>query len=139
MKVAELTSKAENLLTKVKKPTKVEAKTLSLLFQSSSSTERKMHAAFDPSASCEAGIQQQKKKAAQPKTTQIEVFILPSFQNKIPTKGPDRSSLKQSGRCKKIIVYRQMSELEIKNTILREFSHIKISDLFCWNVNQTTA
>ena len=32
-----------------------------------------MHAAFDPSASCVAGIQQQKKKPAQP---QIEVFIL---------------------------------------------------------------
>ena len=62
-----------------------------------------MHAAFDPSASCVAGVQQQKKKAAQPKTIQIEVFIVRSFQNKIP-KGPDRSSLKQSGRCKKIIV-----------------------------------
>ena len=56
-----------------------------------------MHVAFDPSASCVAGVQQQKKKAAQPKTIQIEVF---SFQNKIP-KGPDRSSLKQSERCKK--------------------------------------
>jgi len=70
-----------------------------------------------------AAIQQQKKKASRPKPTVIEVFILPSCQNKIP-RGTERKNLKDSEKCKKITIYRQMSELEMKNTILREFSHI---------------
>lgn len=101
----------------------METKVLSQLFQSSSSTDRKLHAAFDPSSSCVATTQQQKKKASRPKPTVIEVFILPSYRNKVP-KGAERKNLKESGRCKKITIHRQMGELEMKNTILREFSHI---------------
>ena len=82
-----------------------------------------MHAAFDPSASCVAAVQQQKKKESRANTTVIEVFILPSYQNKVPRR-TERRNLKEGGRNKKITVHRQMSELEIKNTILREFNHI---------------
>ena len=70
-----------------------------------------------------ATTQQQKKKASRPKPTVIEVFILPYYQSKIP-RGTERKNLKESGRCKKITIHRQMGELGMKNTILREFSHI---------------
>ena len=59
-------------------------------------------------------VSQQKKKASRPKATEIKVFILPSYQSKIPKKGV-RRNLKEAGRCKKIAVHWQMSGLEMKN------------------------
>ena len=68
-------------------------------------------------------LRNNKKKASRPKPTAIKVFVLPCFQNKI-LRGTERKNLKESGRCKKVTTHRQMGELEMKNTILREFSYI---------------
>ena len=109
----DLTTNAESILTKVKKPTEVEARELAGLFRSSAPTRKRPLQAFDPSAECVALPQKIKKKAARPKPAKVHVFLLPNHVRKIP-RGSGRKDLISNGRCKEMSFSRQMTALEVK-------------------------
>ena len=108
----------------------VEAKVLSELFPSSSVTQKRPLKSFDPTAECVALPQQKKKKAAtRQKFKSTDVFMLPKFSRNI-LKNKERKALKCAKRNKKIMINHQMSALQVKNVIRREFAkdHPQLKD-----------
>ena len=61
------------------------------------------------------------KAATRQKFKSIDVFMLPKFSRNIP-KNKERKALKSAKSNKKIMINRQMSALQVKNVILREFA-----------------
>jgi len=78
---------------------------------------------FNPSSSCAATAQQQKRRHLDLNQQQSKFLFYLVFKTKFQ-EGQRGKNLKESGRCKKVTIHRQMGELEMKNTILREFSYI---------------
>lgn len=96
------------------------------LFPSSSSKRPKLSSAFDPTQSCVAAPQQQKKKAARCKPSSI-TLILTEDKRRVVPKGKYRTALGDNGRIKKAEFRRDMSFAQVKNVIKTTFEHLSLS------------
>lgn len=113
---------------KVLKPTPIEVRALAKCFPSSSTTKK---SGFDPNADCVV-IQAQKKKKAAIKGKQrpisITVVMLRSYLPTVP-KGKMRKNLASEGRIQNIGVTRDMTNLQVRNKIVRAFGIASFSFL----------
>ena len=102
------------------------------LFPSSSTLKRPhLSEAFDPTWQCVAFQQQKKKKAARAKPSQVTVMLVPKGTKNVP-RGKHRKSLIQ----KKVQIFRTMSSLEVKRTIVKSFTDLQSSFVYM-NVDTT--
>ena len=112
------------ILRRIKKPTEVEAKALAKCFPSAKSKKER----FDPNAECVVADAQAKKKAAfkgKQRSVSVNVVMLKQYQQIIP-RGNTRKGLFSQERIKSMSVTRDMSNLQIRNAIIRAF---KVSSL----------
>lgn len=85
----------------------------------------RLSSAFDPTQPCVALDQQKKKKGVRCKPSKVSVIVVEDIRRGIP-KGKYRKELAESGRIVGLEIYRYMSSLQIKNAILRAFSHLPL-------------
>ena len=101
------------------------------LFPSSSTPKRpRLSEAFDPTWKCVAFQQQKKKKAARAKPSQVTVMLVPKETKSVP-RGKHRKSFVQ----KKVEIFRTMSPLEVKSTIVKSFTDLQPSSFIYMNVD----
>ena len=103
----------------MKKPTEVEAKALAKCFPFAKSKKE----GFDPTGECVVANAQAKKKAAfkgKQRSVSVNVVMLKRYLPSIP-KGNLRKELLSQGRIKSVSVTREMSNLQVRNTIIRAF------------------
>ena len=107
------------ILGRIKKPTEVEAKALAKCFPSAKSKKE----GFDPNAECVVADAQAKKKAAfkgKQRSVSVNVVMLKQYQQMIP-RGNTHKELFSQERIKSMSVTRDMSNLQIRNAIIRAF------------------
>ena len=113
--------KGSDVCKRLGKPSSTDAKILSRLFPSSMSRPSKRPLkAFDPAADCVASVQQKKKKAFKSKPSNVTVIIV-NDKSTIP-RGKARKMLDGQGKVQKIEFRREMSNREVTNSVLRNFS-----------------
>lgn len=97
------------------------------LFPSSSSLPKRprLSEAFDPTHPCIALQQKNKKKAARIKPSKISVIVVQDTSKGIP-KGKYRKNLQKSECIGKVELTRSMSASQVKNAIIRSFSHLPL-------------
>ena len=127
-----------NITSRVKKPTEAEAKALAKYFPSTSAGKKKSRDAFDPVAESIVLPKQKKKKAAisRPRATNITVIMMKEYSPSIP-KGKRRQSLATSGRIQTLKFTRTMTQLEVKNQIIRTFKVTTFIVLDCDSTGHT--
>ncbi|KAL5515643.1 hypothetical protein EMCRGX_G000838 [Ephydatia muelleri] len=111
--------RSSGILERVKKPTEVEARALAKCFPSGKSKKE----GFDPNAECVVADAQAKKKAAfkgKQRSVSVNVVMLKHYQEIIP-RGNTRKELFSQERIKRVSVTRDMSNLQIRNAIIRAF------------------
>ena len=115
----------------MKKPTQAEAKALSSYFPSSYANAARKRS-FDPSTECVVLPMQKKKKAATKKQrpSNITVVMMKEYSSTIP-KGKRRERLTSKGRILSLRFSRSMSNLEVKNQIIRTFQVSEFVVLEC--------
>lgn len=114
--------KAGSIISKVKKATSAEAKTLSNLFGSASTSTPKKPQPFNPAAECVVASRKRKKKSAikRERPSNVIVVMLNDFSSRIP-KGKVRTKLASKGQIQTLRFTRSMSAQEVKNVIIRAF------------------
>ncbi len=120
---------ALGFLSKVKKPTAIEAKDLAKCFPSANS--KKTKGAFDSNAECIAADAHRKKKAAikgKQRIVSVNIVMLKRYASTIP-KGKARKELLAEGRIRSISVTRDMTNCQLRNKILRAFEVVSFSFL----------
>lgn len=111
--------KAFEVMSKFKKPSGAEAKSLTKLFE--------RRPTFDPTECVVAGMQKRKKAAIKSKTCRpikIAVIMMKKYQRSLP-RGRQRQKLASDGKIQTLRVTRAMSSQEIRDKIVGAF---KISD-----------
>ena len=111
--------RSSGILERVKKPTEVEARALAKCFPSGKSKKE----GFDPNAECVVADAQAKKKAAfkgKQRSVSVNVVMLKHYQEIIP-RGNTCKELFSQERIKRLSSTRDMSNLEIRNAIIRAF------------------
>ena len=119
-------ARAVDISSRLCKPTEGEARALSHLFPSSSTSGMKRPGpTFDPTANLTVSEEKRKKKAANSlgRPTNVKVMVLKSFSPYIP-RGRPRNVLKQEGREKSLLFRRSMNAAEVRSTNVRGFSNI---------------
>ena len=104
-----MTKKTESIIERIKRPSEVEAKTLSNLFPARSKpAKRKLN--FDPHGDCVASTSHSKKQAfnRKCKSASVSVVVLKKFQPMLP-KGKERRELSAAGRIKQVDIHRKMT------------------------------
>ncbi len=117
---------ATGILDRVKK---VEAKTLAKCFPNGKTKTPK--GGFDPNADCVVSDAHRKKKAAikgKQRSVSVSVVMLRQYISTIP-KGKARKKLLSEGRIQSIAATRNMTNLQIRNKILRAFEVASFSFL----------
>ena len=97
------------------------------LFPSSSAPKRpKLSGAFDPTRTCVALHQKQKKKAVRSKPSKVTVIVVQDASKGVP-RGKNRKKLQEAGHIAKLEFMRDMSTLQVKNTIISGFQHLSLA------------
>jgi hypothetical protein len=107
-------------VSKVVKPTKVEASALGKLFPSSPSLP-KLPSSFDPSRECVFAQQKQRKKSCRIKPSKLTLTLLSLGSCVIP-RGKQRKALHDAGRMKTVEFSREMSSQVVRNKIITAFA-----------------
>lgn len=98
------------------------------LFPSSSSSLAKrprLSEAFDPTRPCIASQQKSKKKAVHMKPSKVSVIVVQDASKGI-ARGKYCKELQQSECIGKIELWRSMSVIQVKDAIIRSFSHLPL-------------
>ena len=123
----ELSSKASTICRRIGKPSQAHAGIMRQLFPSSSSDPKRprLSSAFDPTQQCVA-LQQKQKKAARCKPSKVTVVVVRDATMGVP-RGKYRSELQKAKRIEKLEFMRNMSALQVRNTIIRGFQHLPLA------------
>ena len=99
-------------------------KTVSSLFQASTSSKSQSAAAFSPSAELVVSSEKRKKRSCTPKPLTVTVVVLPYNEASVP-KGKQRQTLEAQGRIRKVHIFRHASDAEVEEAIRTAFHGIK--------------
>lgn len=114
---------------KIVKPTKEEAKELSRLFPSCSSTSKRKGPSFDPTESMDGLPDSKKKKrgkTSKGRSVNVSVCRLLRFSQFLP-RGSARNRLKQKGRILNVQLTRSMSSASVKEAITRAYTQQNVN------------
>ena len=126
-------SRIENILSRVKKPSEAEAAALAKCFPSTSGPRKQ----FDPAEESVVKQNQNKKKwgIKSSKPSKVEVVMFEEFQD-VP-KGEARKKLKRKGRICDVQLTRAMSALQVENRIKKAFKHIPVMSFVVLETDST--
>ena len=125
-----LTKRGTSISNKLGKPSEAHVRALKTLFPSSSSAPRKRNSlAFDPLDECVFSQEQKKRNGARMKTVQVCVFVVEDYTKGVP-RGTARKKLIDNQHLVKVELRRNMTPSQIRATILKEVSHLGISNAF---------
>lgn len=125
----ETSKKAQDLCTKLSKPSETNAKVLKKLFPAtqrgpgSSKQTAPKKPSFNPLDECIVSNQHQKKKASFPRPKLVKVMLLQDIPPHVP-KGKARDRLKEKGNLKEIAIHRSMSKRDVMESIQGAFSNL---------------
>ncbi len=134
IQVEDKVAKGKSLCATVSKPSTLHRKVLSKLFPSSMETSRPTSTtAFDPTDPVVVLRQKSKKKSTSNRSKPFKrwVLVLKDTPSRVPT-STLRRKLMREGRQSRLEFRRNMSKQEVKNTFIRNFPKLKLTEAKFW-------